>query len=121
MKKFPFLFITSAIMLMTIAGCKKETTTPSPTEGVKYQTFKTDMRVLWSDHSLWTRNVITNIVDGTPGTNEAVARLLKNQEDIGNAIKPYYGEAGGNGLTDLLHNHITIAADLLTAAKTNNT
>src|SRR5688572_23663567 len=60
---------------------------------------KSDMRKLWEDHIIWTRNVIFNIIDGLPGTTEAVNRLLQNQVDIGNAIKPYYGESAGNQLT----------------------
>ena len=74
------------------------------------------MHKLWEDHVVWTRNVILNIIDGLPGTEQAVARLLKNQDDIGNAIKPFYGNAAGEQLTRLLKEHITIAADLLTAA-----
>ena len=49
-----------------------------------------------------------------------VARLLKNQEDIGNAIKPYYGDAAGTQLTTLLKQHIVIAADVVHAAKAGN-
>jgi hypothetical protein len=82
---------------------------------------QTDMRKLWEDHITWTRNVILNIIDELPGTTEAVNRLLQNQVDIGNAIKPYYGDAAGNQLTALLHDHITIAADLLTALDDGNT
>jgi hypothetical protein len=119
MKKLFFFLSLAALSLMTFSGCQDEEL--GPTEGPKYQDLNTAMRVLWSDHALWTRNVIINIIDGTPGTTEAVARLLKNQEDIGNAIKPYYGDAGGEALTTLLKEHITIAADLLTAAKTGNT
>ena len=81
---------------------------------------KSAMRKLWEDHITWTRNVIFNIIDTLPGTTEAVNRLLQNQVDIGNAIKPYYGTAAGNHLTALLHDHITIAADLLTALKNND-
>jgi hypothetical protein len=80
---------------------------------------RTNLRTLWEDHAMYTRNVILNIIDDLPGTNEAVARLLKNQDDIGNAIKPFYGDAAGKQLTDLLHEHIVIAADLLKAAKVN--
>lgn len=78
------------------------------------------LRTLWEDHAMYTRNVILNIIDDLPGTNEAVARLLKNQEDLGNAIKPVYGDAAGKRLTELLREHIIIAADLLKAAKTND-
>lgn len=117
MKNLSFLFAIA--LLMAVTSCSEETV--SPTHSDQYVKFNSDMRVLWSDHALWTRNVIVNIIDDLPGTTEAVNRLLKNQEDIGNAIKPYYGEAGGNGLIVLLKEHISIAADLLTAAKTGDT
>ena len=78
------------------------------------------MHKLWEDHIVWTRNVILNIMDDLPGTDQAVNRLLQNQDDIGNAVKPFYGEAGGKELTRLLREHITTAADLLKAAKTGN-
>jgi len=78
---------------------------------------RTNMRKLWEDHVTWTRNVIVCITDGLPGADQAVTRLLKNQEDIGNAVKPLYGEAAGTKLTALLHDHIVIAADVVKAAK----
>lgn len=81
---------------------------------------RTDMRKLWEDHVTWTRNVIFNIIDGMPGTDEAVKRLLKNQDEIGDAIRPYYGSEAGKQLTDLLHTHINQAAELLKAAKGND-
>lgn len=82
---------------------------------------KSDMRKLWEDHIIWTRNVILNIIDELPGTTQAVDRLLQNQDDIGNAIKPFYGDAAGTQLSTLLRQHITIAADLLTALDDGNT
>lgn len=87
---------------------------------VSYDDLRTNMRKLWEDHIVWTRNVILNIMDGLPGADQAVPRLLSNQDDIGNAIKPFYGDAAGNQLTQLLRTHITTAADLLNAAKAGN-
>lgn len=81
---------------------------------------RTNMRQLWEDHVVWTRNVILCIMDGLPGTDQALNRLLKNQDDIGNAIKPVYGDEAGNQLTALLRVHITTAGDLLKAAKAGN-
>ncbi|HSU26438.1 MAG TPA: hypothetical protein VLI65_10675, partial [Pyrinomonadaceae bacterium] len=56
-----------------------------------------------------------------PDNSATTARLLQNQVDIGNAVKPYYGDAAGNQLAALLRDHILIAADLVKAAKANNT
>ena len=81
---------------------------------------KTAMRKLWEDHITWTRNVICCLVDGLPGKDQALARLMKNQEDIGDAIKPYYGNDAGNKLAKLLHDHIAISADVVMGAKNNN-
>ena len=78
---------------------------------------KTNMRKLWEDHVTWTRNVIFCVIDDLPGAEQATARLLKNQDDIGNAIKPFYGDEAGKKLSTLLRTHITQAADLLKAAK----
>ena len=86
----------------------------------KSEQLRMAMHKLWEDHIVWTRNVILNIMDDLPGTEQAVNRLLSNQDDIGNAVKPFYGEAGGKELTRLLREHITTAADLLKAAKTGN-
>jgi len=86
----------------------------------KEEQLRLAMHKLWEDHVTWTRNVILNIIDDLPGTDPAVTRLLKNQEDIGNAIKPIYGDAAGTELTRLLKEHITTAADLLKAAKAGN-
>jgi hypothetical protein len=81
---------------------------------------RTNMRKLWEDHITWTRNVILCLADNLPGADEAVQRLLKNQDDIGNAIKPVYGEDAGKKLTALLHDHIIIAADVVKAAKASD-
>jgi len=86
----------------------------------KKDELRTAMRKLWEDHVTWTRNVIFCIMDGLPGTDQAVARLLKNQDDIGNAVKTYYGDDAGKKLSELLRVHITTAADLLKAAKSDN-
>jgi len=79
--------------------------------------FRMDMRKLWEDHITWTRMAIIGLEEGTPDTDASVARLLQNQVDIGNAVKPFYGEAAGNALTGLLRDHILIAADVIAAAK----
>ena len=78
------------------------------------------LRKLWSDHVIWTREYIVAAVDGTPDADAAAGRLLRNQDDIGAAIVPYYGQAAGDALTGLLRDHIMIAVDLVAAAKTGD-
>jgi hypothetical protein len=79
-----------------------------------------DMRQLWEDHIVWTRLAIISLTTGSPDTEATVARLLKNQTHIGNAVKPFYGKAAGNELTRQLRQHILIAADVVAAAKAGN-
>jgi len=76
-----------------------------------------DMRKLWEDHVTWTRLAVISLTTDAPDTSATVGRLLKNQTDIGNAIKPYYGAPAGKQLTALLRQHILIAADLIAVAR----
>jgi hypothetical protein len=84
-------------------------------------TFKTNMRKLWEEHIFWTRNVIFCLVDDLPGNVQAVKRQLQNQIDLGNAIKPYYGDAAGDRLTELLYIHVNTTTEIIKAAKTRDT
>jgi len=79
--------------------------------------FHDGMRQLWEDHVTWTRLAIISLTTDSPDTQATVGRLLQNQQDIGDAIKPFYGDAAGQELTRLLREHILIAADLIAAAK----
>lgn len=79
-----------------------------------------DMRKLWEEHITYTRNFIISALGNLEDTEKVAERLLRNQDDIGNAIKPFYGEEAGKKLTALLRDHILIAADIVKAAKTGN-
>ncbi|HJY10023.1 MAG TPA: hypothetical protein VJ250_03680, partial [Nitrososphaeraceae archaeon] len=88
------------------------------------QTKVTELRIslhdLWVEHIVWTRQYIVGAAADQADASAAAERLMKNQEDIGNAIKPFYGEQAGNQLTLQLKDHILIAVDLLEAAKAGN-
>src|SRR4051794_35539178 len=64
------------------------------------------MNKLWEDHVTWTRMVIVDFAANLPDLQRPEGRLLRNQADSGNAIKPYYGAAAGKKLTSLLRTHI---------------
>ena len=105
------------------------------------------LRQLWTDHIQWTRGYIIDAVEGATisahvadaaysqigdlattldaikpksATDAAAVRLLKNQEDIGNAVVPYYGADAGAALTGLLKDHIVIAVGLVENAKSGD-
>jgi hypothetical protein len=75
------------------------------------------MRKLWEEHVAWTRLAIVSFASDNPDLQPTVDRLLQNQVDIGDAIKPYYGNKAGRKLTALLKEHINGAVDVLVAAK----
>lgn len=93
------------------------TTHGAATMSKKEFVVRQEMRRLWEDHVTWTRLTVISLTTDAPDTTATVGRLLKNQTDIGNAIKPYYGAAAGKQLTALLRQHILIAADLIAAAR----
>jgi hypothetical protein len=79
--------------------------------------FHDQMRKLWEDHIVWTRLTIVSFAAGGPDLQPTLDRLLQNQEDIGDAIKPFYGRKAAAKLTALLKEHINGAVDVLVAAK----
>ncbi len=99
-------------------------TSTSPEMGTKTLTkdcaFRMAMRKLWEDHIIWTRLVIVSAAAGLPETQFAIDRLMQNQAEIGDAVKPYYGNDAGDALTRLLKSHISGAYDVVVAAKGGN-
>ena len=70
------------------------------------------MRKLWEDHITWTRLYIVSVAADLPDRDLTAQRLLRNQADIGEAVRPFYGDAAATELTTLLEEHIPGAAAL---------
>src|SRR5947208_8740025 len=79
-----------------------------------------DMRKLLSDHVFWTRDYAAAAIADQPDKDAAAKRLLRNQDDIGNAVAQYYGREAREKLTAMLKDHIMIAVDLIKAAKSHD-
>lgn len=120
--------------LMTIGGLGRATRQAAPIPGNAApahaaaetsalsapSAFRTEMRRLWEDHITWTRLYIISAAAALPDQDLTARRLLRNQADIGEAVKPFFGEDAGAELTRLLEEHILGAADLLAAAMSGN-
>jgi hypothetical protein len=104
--------LMAALLLSTLAPA---VFADSP--AISRQHFQDDMRKLWEDHVTWTRLYIVSALGSLPDKEATAGRLLQNQKDIGDAIKPFYGDVAGDKLAGLLRDHILIAADLIDAAQ----
>ena len=119
------LLAIATVGLLALGGSSLATASPhaaiaQDAPKVSKRAFHDGMRRLWVDHVTWTRLFIVSFVADLPDQQATTDRLLQNQVDIGQAIKPFYGKAAGNQLTDLLTQHILTAAQLLGAAKDND-
>ncbi|CAG0931201.1 hypothetical protein PLCT1_01662 [Planctomycetaceae bacterium] len=120
------LLVTVSILLsaLLVSGTDftqaDSSTDTAPKTKIAASALRQDMRKLWSDHVIWTRSYIVAAVGNQPDNKAASVRLLKNQEDIGAAIVPFYGKEAGDQLTVLLKDHITIAVALINAAKSGD-
>lgn len=106
--------VSAAAMDSEIVLKKQQCLTPSAVE------FQNSIRKLWLEHVIWTRNFIVSAAADMADQEHVLARLLQNQDDLGNALKPLYGEAAGEQMSKLLREHIVMAGQILAAAKAGN-
>ena len=110
------LLIILTALFVGMAGLTACGNVPSPT---KVKELRDSQRALWADHVTFTRLAIVEFAPTPPhpGFSATAARLLKNQDDIGASLKPFYGAAAGDTLAAMLKEHINQAVAILTAAK----
>jgi hypothetical protein len=108
--------MTAALTLTAPAAVDQ----PAASQKIPTAEFRNSMRKLWEDHIIWTRLYIVSAAANLPDKSQTADRLLENQVDIGNAIKPVFGEAAGFKLTAPLKDHILSAADLIADRQTGD-
>src|SRR5688572_22503700 len=94
-KKLVHFIMVSLLLLTNILVATSSVTAAPARAKMDRQAFHDDMRKLWEDHITWTRLVIIGVFEDSPGLDPTVQRLLQNQVDIGDAIKPFYGNEAG--------------------------
>jgi hypothetical protein len=119
--------LASTIVVLALSGTGESHAADGHTHGpgvpvrtAKAVAFHDQMRALWEAHGSWTHMVIVSFVGNLPNLSAEEQVLLHNQVDIGNAVKPYYGNAAGNTLTKLLTEHILGAVNVLEAGKSGD-
>lgn len=113
-----FIVLGSGLVMQ---GCSKDDDISDPTKSEKFTQLDDAMHKLWADHMVYTYTTVDAFLNNPDAVTGNLTRLLKNQEDIGNALIPYYGADAGKAVTDSLKAHINGAVPVLTAAKEGNT
>jgi hypothetical protein len=110
----------ATLLFVSVAGTVQANPAAAKPQTASATATRMAMRKLWEDHITYTRNYVISAIAGLPDKDAVAKRLLSNQDDIGNAIKPYYGDAAGNKLSSLLRAHISIATEVVDAAKSGD-
>jgi len=109
-----------AVAALLVAGAATLASSPADAGRASREAFRAEMRGLWNDHVVWTRMYVVSaatLPTELPDISATAERLFANQTDIGNAVAAFYGDAAGAALTDLLDEHIALAAEAIGAAK----
>jgi hypothetical protein len=109
--------VNLAVLSVVLGACDA----PAPVADAQPSKLEGHLRTLWGDHVAWTRLYIVSAAARLPETDATAQRLLRNQEQIGDAIRPFYGDSAGDALTGLLKEHILIATEIIQAAMGGDT
>ena len=116
-KKYIFFIAVLLILLPVLLAGNSSLITTEKQRKIDSQVFRNDMRMLWEDHSKWTRSFIISTLSDLPDQSETAQRLIQNQNEIGDVIQPFYGDTAGDQLAGLLREHALIGATMLQALR----
>lgn len=88
---------------------------PSKQRGIKNQT-----RLLWLQHSEWTRMAFTAVIFHNPNEEAVVSRLLRNPMDFTDFLITFFGWEFAFAFGELLKEHLSLAIALVRATIAND-
>ncbi|MDD2519215.1 MAG: acetylglutamate kinase [Bacilli bacterium] len=86
-------------------------------KNITFLNLSNELRRLWEEHIIWTKLTIMALASDAPDTRLVTNRLLKNADDFGHLFAFFYDESIAEHFKSLIRDHLTIAADLVVAAK----
>lgn len=86
----------------------------------KYDVIKMHSRQLFIDHVAFTREYLFAVAQNQP-SDGSVARLMKNQDQIGQFLGRFYGKDFGVAAATLLKTHIGLVAKVVSGDKSSIT
>src|SRR5512137_16456 len=121
-RTFAIMLTLVAVVALSVSalGADMQTTSGQTCITPSQEDLKLNLRELWAEHVIWTRMFIMSVADNTTDKAIVTTRLLKNYDDMADAMKPYYGNDNGSKFGDLIEKHLLIAADLVEAAEAGN-
>ena len=81
------------------------------------QALYNDMRSVWGEHIMWTRQLIISIAEGLRDLGATEARLLRNPADMARVFGRYFPAATAKRIEQLFTEHLEIGGRLITAYK----
>jgi hypothetical protein len=113
----PFARAAALALCSLVVSCD-DAAAPAPvTSQVE---LRDDLRELWTAQATWTRHVIVSATAALPDAEVARGRLLANQDEIGDALRPFYGDAVADRLTVLLREQVTLTLAMIAAERSGD-
>ena len=75
------------------------------------------LRKLWVEHVMWTRSFIISTASDLKDLDAVTKRLLRNPTDLAKLFMPFYGSQTAKKIEQLFTEHLSIAGQLVNAAK----
>ena len=116
-RKYILLIIALFLLLPAVLAGNSSQQTDADQPKMDRQAYHNRMHRLWENHGNWTRLFVTSTLDELEYRDPTRSHLLENQQNIGKALKPFYGDKAGEQFTALLEVHVQLTGEMLQAAK----